>query len=86
MRRFSELTEKALCLGREEDIYPVNGRPRSGRIAKQECPQCPIRQECLEWALSSPYEPYGMWGGHKEDEVRAMWMSRHPAARSGWAS
>ena len=79
-RRFSELTAQALCLGHEEDIYPVNGRPRS-EVKKNKCPSCPIRQQCLEWALSSPYEPYGVWGGYGQDEVRAMWFTRHPGNR-----
>lgn len=81
-RRFSELTTQALCLGHEEDIFPVNGRPRSGELRKKGCPECPIREACLQWALDSPYEPYGMWGGYAQDEVRAMWMSRHPGNTS----
>ena len=44
-RRFSELTAQALCLGHEEDIYPVNGRPRS-EVKKKKGPECQIRQEC----------------------------------------
>jgi WhiB family redox-sensing transcriptional regulator len=32
------------------------------RIAKAICVQCPIKQECLEYALVAD-EPYGIWGG-----------------------
>jgi hypothetical protein len=32
------------------------------RVAKKLCGQCPVKNECLEYALES-YEPYGIWGG-----------------------
>lgn len=80
--KFSDLCVSALCVGHEEDIYPANGRPPK-TVQKKLCPQCPVRQQCLDWALSSPYEPYGVWGGLGQDEVRAMWFSRHPGSRAG---
>lgn len=79
-RLFDEIAAKALCQGRDEEIYPANGRPRA-TVKKELCPTCPVRQQCLEWALNSPYEPYGMWAGFDQDEVRVMWYRKHP----GWA-
>ncbi|GAA3440637.1 MULTISPECIES: WhiB family transcriptional regulator [Streptosporangiaceae] len=37
------------------------------RKAKAICGQCPVRAECLDYALSRP-EKYGTWGGLNEDE------------------
>jgi len=37
------------------------------RKAKQICMGCPVRTECLDYAVSRP-EKYGMWGGLNEDE------------------
>jgi hypothetical protein len=37
------------------------------RKAKAICAQCPVRTECLDYALSRP-EKYGTWGGLNEDE------------------
>lgn len=37
------------------------------REAKQVCSWCPVRAECLQWALETP-EKYGTWGGLDEDE------------------
>ncbi|ADG88951.1 hypothetical protein TBS_12420 [Thermobispora bispora] len=37
------------------------------RKAKAICAQCPVRIECLDYALSRP-EKYGTWGGMNEDE------------------
>ena len=37
------------------------------RKAKAICAQCPVRAECLDYALSRP-EKYGTWGGLNEDE------------------
>lgn len=39
----------------------------STRAAKSVCVVCPVREECLEWALESR-EPFGVWGGLSERE------------------
>lgn len=78
-RTFSQLTHKALCVGHEEELFPKNGRP-SSNVKKKLCPGCPVRDACLEWALSSPYEPHGTWAGLDQAEIRALWLSAHPGA------
>jgi WhiB family redox-sensing transcriptional regulator len=40
------------------------------RKAKAVCMRCPVRAECLDYAVSRP-EKSGLWGGLNEDE-RAM--------------
>jgi WhiB family transcriptional regulator, redox-sensing transcriptional regulator len=37
------------------------------RKAKSVCMRCPVRGECLDYAVSRP-EKYGTWGGLNEDE------------------
>ena len=37
------------------------------RKAKAVCAACPVRAECLTYAVSRP-EKYGTWGGLNEDE------------------
>jgi WhiB family transcriptional regulator, redox-sensing transcriptional regulator len=40
------------------------------RKAKALCGSCPVRMECLGYAVSRP-EKYGTWGGLNEDERSA---------------
>ena len=40
------------------------------RKAKGVCATCPVRLECLNYAVSRP-EKYGTWGGLNEDERSA---------------
>jgi WhiB family redox-sensing transcriptional regulator len=39
--------------------------------AKRICADCPVRRECLEYALRVR-EPFGIWGGLNESERRAI--------------
>jgi WhiB family redox-sensing transcriptional regulator len=43
--------------------------------ARAVCAQCPVQQECLEFALATNQES-GVWGGTTEDERRKL--------RKGW--
>jgi hypothetical protein len=37
--------------------------------AKNICFTCPVREQCLKWALENK-EIWGIWGGRDEDEIR----------------
>jgi WhiB family redox-sensing transcriptional regulator len=39
--------------------------------ALEVCRTCPVREECLEWALIAR-ERYGIWGGTTEQERRRL--------------
>lgn len=39
--------------------------------AKEICKKCPVKVECLEWALSHN-EPFGIWGGLTPSERRRI--------------
>ena len=41
------------------------------RAAKAVCANCPVRQECLSFALRTA-EPHGIWGGLNELERRQL--------------
>jgi WhiB family redox-sensing transcriptional regulator len=39
--------------------------------AKAVCARCPVRSDCLDWALESG-EDFGVWGGLSEGERRSL--------------
>jgi WhiB family transcriptional regulator, redox-sensing transcriptional regulator len=47
--------------------------------AKAICMRCPVRAECLEWALSVR-EPHGVWGGHSESERKQILLGKRKAS------
>lgn len=74
----------ALCAQSDpEAFFPENGG--SGRPAKRVCRRCPIRTECLSWALATD-ERFGVWGGLSDRERLALKCrpasSDSPAAES----
>ena len=71
----------AACKGADTDLFfgPaaefVTARQQREAKAKAICAGCPVRLECLAYALDSG-EAYGVWGGATEDERRAMRRQR----------
>jgi WhiB family redox-sensing transcriptional regulator len=72
---------RAACADKDPELfYPVgeNG-PALAQIAqaKAVCHSCPVRAECLRWALDHGEE--GVWGATSEDDRRALrlWEIRH---------
>ena len=65
-----ECQEHALCSQTDpEDFFPEKGG--SSREAKRICAECPVRIECLNYALRRD-ERYGVWGGMSERERRRL--------------
>lgn len=61
-------TLEAKCLDADpEAFFPEKGG--STREAKRICATCPVREECLDYALSND-ERFGIWGGLSERERR----------------
>jgi WhiB family redox-sensing transcriptional regulator len=55
------------------------------RQAKAVCQECPVKAECLEFAITTNQE-YGVWGGTSEDErrvLRRQWRQRALRAATG---
>jgi WhiB family redox-sensing transcriptional regulator len=60
----------ALCAQTDPEIFfPEKGG--STREAKKICEHCPVRDQCLEYALQND-ERFGIWGGLSERERRRL--------------
>jgi WhiB family redox-sensing transcriptional regulator len=63
---------RAACKTADPDLFfppPSRAKKRSRRgfRAKAICAACPVRTECLEYAVDNRIE-FGVWGGLNEDE------------------
>jgi WhiB family redox-sensing transcriptional regulator len=62
---------EAHCADQDPDLFfPVGSSGpalRQTLRAKAICAQCPVRLECLEWAVETR-QPHGVWGGLDEIE------------------
>lgn len=66
----SNWQEQAVCASVDPDLFfPPKGLP--SREAKSVCSGCPVRVECLEYALTIPLI-FGVWGGTTEQERRKL--------------
>jgi WhiB family transcriptional regulator, redox-sensing transcriptional regulator len=65
----------AACLEEDPDLFfPVGSTgPAMLQIAeaKAVCGRCPVREQCLEWAMELGQDS-GVWGGLDENERRAL--------------
>ena len=69
---------QAKCLGADFDLFfPERGK--STREAKAVCRACPVREECLDFAMRNG-ERFGIWGGLSERERRRLRRTRRWAA------
>jgi WhiB family redox-sensing transcriptional regulator len=70
--------QHAACRGLDPDIfYPPSDE--EAEEAKAVCAECPVRQPCLEHALSHR-ERDGVWGGLTERERRRIIRQRRKSA------
>jgi WhiB family redox-sensing transcriptional regulator len=67
----------ALCAAENHELFFPAGRPSNK--CRNLCGACPVREQCLERALSSPWEPVGIWGGLGPRQLMPLWRERHPA-------
>lgn len=62
--------EQALCTQTDPEVFfPEQGS--SNRAAKATCSRCPVREQCLDYALTN-HELHGIWGGLSERERRRL--------------
>lgn len=70
--------DRALCAQTDpEAFFPEKGH--STREAKATCAACPVRTQCLEYALDHS-ERFGIWGGLSEKERRKLIARRQGRA------
>jgi WhiB family redox-sensing transcriptional regulator len=62
--------DQAPCISYDPDLF-FAPRARAERRAKEICADCPVRDECLDYALSIKVE-FGIWGGTNGKERRVM--------------
>jgi WhiB family transcriptional regulator, redox-sensing transcriptional regulator len=75
------------CRSADPDLFfPISGKgPAERQIARAKmiCAGCPVREKCLEFALSHD-QTYGIWGGTTaEDRQRDRRRRRRAAAAAG---
>ncbi len=69
----------AACRGESTDVFFPSSDAQA-QAAKQICGACPVREECLEFALESrPAD--GVWGGLTPIERHRLIRRRQKAAR-----
>lgn len=62
--------EQAVCAQSDPELFfPEKGGATSG--AKALCRSCPVKDECLNYALTHD-ERFGVWGGLSERERRGL--------------
>jgi WhiB family redox-sensing transcriptional regulator len=61
---------RAACRGRGTELWFAPNDEALG-AARAACEGCPVRRECLSYALASP-ELVGIWAGTHERERRRM--------------
>jgi hypothetical protein len=67
--------DQALCAQTDPETFFPQGNQhqiaQGTENAKKVCGRCPVRSDCLEWALDTG-QNVGVWGGLSEFERRAM--------------
>ncbi len=65
----------AACRDEDTDLFFPNGETgdalEQAELAKAICAGCPVRLECLEFALTTN-QPYGIFGGLTEAERKSL--------------
>jgi WhiB family redox-sensing transcriptional regulator len=70
---------RAACRGADLEFF-FPGRGESAKPARQICARCPVRQPCLDYALSHGIV-HGIWGGLTERDRRPLRVHHTAAAR-----
>ncbi len=72
--------DEAACRGLDTDVFfPLTDE--EAEEAKAICATCPVREECLEYALLTRQDD-GVWGGLTEAERRRIRRRRRQQSRT----
>jgi WhiB family redox-sensing transcriptional regulator len=70
--------DSAACLGMNKRVFFTDGG--HAVAAKKVCAGCPVRSDCLDYALANR-ERHGIWGGYgREDRIRIAAARRRGVA------
>ena len=61
----------AACRDSDPDLFFADGNGERTAVALRICAGCPVRDECLEWALAARAS-FGVWGGTTEQDRRRL--------------
>ena len=81
----SPMDTEWMAKGRCREVPPSVFFPSDGlgvQAAQRICADCPVSEDCLEYALENRID-HGVWGGRSERERRRILRSRRSAARLG---
>lgn len=79
-----EWREEAECRNYDPELwFPSRGGPANEGVkkAKRICKECPVRVECLTYAVDTN-QKWGIWGGKNEKELRSIRRKLQAALRS----
>lgn len=86
MAKSDDWRNRALCDGVPIEVFfPSNSRGQTEQptdTAKQLCGECPVRDDCLDYALTNN-EQYGVWGGLDEYERAKLRRQQQKAGIGG---
>ena len=71
--------DQARCLKYDPELF-FTPRGKAERRAKQVCAPCPVKAECLAYALQTRVE-FGVWGGTTGKERRMLLRRSMPVLR-----
>ena len=81
--------EAAACVAVDTNLFFPTGLTGYAidqtNVAKSVCHDCPVRPQCLEFALRTNQD-HGVWGGATEEERRVLRRQRRAAARRAVAA
>jgi WhiB family transcriptional regulator, redox-sensing transcriptional regulator len=83
VKAISSWWEQAACQSADPELFFPIASTGSGQHdvirAKAICAGCPIRRQCLDYAIDS-HQAHGVWGGASEEERQqiAARRRRHP--------
>ncbi len=58
------------CAGVGEDFFDLHESHKP--VLRSLCSECSVHDECLEFALTYPYQTEGMWAGTTPAQRKAM--------------
>lgn len=70
-----DFRSQGACVGVDPALfYPGRGDNFAAAEARSVCLDCPVREDCAEWAIR--HERQGIWGGLSEKERRRLRKAR----------
>jgi WhiB family transcriptional regulator, redox-sensing transcriptional regulator len=73
--------DRARCRGTDPERFFVRGAAQA-KPAVRLCQACPVREECLDYALTNDID-FGVWGGLTERQRRSLQRRQRQFAAAG---